>query len=203
MPVTDPTLSALEEVLRLRPEFRYLARQSGRALNERHSAQLTGAGNLLTKALAALASGDEQRADRLVQRAAQMPYDSREAESPGVGAVRLLLYSVIADEFDVSEHEDMTWLDVVLDVHPSLDSLGQTEVASVVHGFVLQDAIFDASPAEKRRIKRVFGDAPLDADVGDEPDATVEQRQQIIRSLTEATLALRDAYAAAAGASST
>ena len=46
-----------------------------------------------------------------------------------------------------------------------------------------------------------FGDAPLEPNRGDEPDATREQRRRIIRSLVMATSALADAYTEAADAS--
>ena len=66
-----------------------------------------------------------------------------------------------------------------------------------VHGFVLQGAIFILTATEQRRIRQAFGDAPLEADLGDGPDATVEQRADIIRSLTLAAAALSEAYATA------
>jgi hypothetical protein len=86
---------------------------------------------------------------------------------------------------------------VVLQVHPGLDPLGRAEVASLVHGFVLQGAIFTVTATEKRRIRQAFGDAPLEADLGDGPDATVEQRADIIRSLALAAAALSEAYTTA------
>lgn len=88
----------------------------------------------------------------------------------------------------------MSWLDVILAVHHRLDPTGRAEVASVVHGFVLQRAFFTVTQAEARRIRQSFGDAPLEADLGDTPDATEEQRRDIIRSLVIATAALADAY---------
>jgi len=90
------------------------------------------------------------------------------------------------------------WLDVVLQVHPGLDALGQAEVASLVHGFVLQGAIVTLTATEKRRIRQAFGDAPLEADLGDDPHATVEQRTDTIRSLTLAAAALSEVYTRAA-----
>ena len=68
----------------------------------------------------------------------------------------------------------------------------------MVHGFVLQGEFFDVSAVEKRRIHQTFGDAPLEPELGDEPNSTLEQRHDIIRSLVMAALALRDAYAAIA-----
>ena len=68
----------------------------------------------------------------------------------------------------------------------------------MVHGFVLQGAFFDVSTVEKRRIREAFGDAPLEAELGDRPNSTLEQRQDIIRSLIMAAMALSTAYAAVA-----
>ncbi len=195
--MTDPFLSAFDPGYGLREEFAALARQSGRLLNERAHAQVVGAENLLRKAIHALASGDAERAERLIHRVAQMPFDPREQASPGVAAAALIVDSTISDEFEAREENDTTWLDVALEVYPRLDPLGQAEVASVVHGFVLQDVIYTVSAVEHRRIRRAFGDAPLNADLGDVAEATVEQRAAIIRSLVVAARALEEAYAAA------
>jgi hypothetical protein len=179
-------------------EFTELSRQSGRVLNEFSHAQIFGAENLLTKAMRALASGDAQRAEQLIRRAAQSPYDPREAGSPGVRAASMVVFRLLSDQLEASEVDDATWLDVALEVHPRLDPTGRAEVASMVHGFVLQRAFFDVSDVEKRRIRRAFGDAPLEAELGDGPNSTVEERQGIIRSLVMAALALGEAYGAVA-----
>ena len=176
-----------------------VARISGRMLNELSHAQITGVENLLTKPIRALASGDVQRADQLVQRVARMPYDEREEGSPGVQAASMLVYRTITDRLEASGIGDSTWLDVVLEVHPGLDVTGRATVASIVHGFVLQEPFFTVSPAEKRRIRRYFGDAPLEADLGDEPDSTVEQRHALLRLLLLAVKALGDAFTAVVG----
>lgn len=195
--MTDPFPAEFDPGHGLRAELREMARQSGRMLNARFSAQIAGAENLLTKAIRALGAGDADRAEALIQRAARMPYDEREQDSPGVRAASVLVYSLISDRFEASEADDLAWLDVVLQVHPGLDPLGQAEVASLVHGFVLQGAIFAVTATETRRIRQAFGDAPLEADLGDGPDATVEQRADIIRSLTRAAAALSEAYTTA------
>lgn len=177
-----------------------MARQSGRLLNQISSAQIDGAGNLLRKAARHLAAGDTNRGEQLIQRTAQMPYDPREEGSPGVRAARMLVYLAITDQFEASPPNDMAWLDATLDVYPQLDPTGRADVASVVHGFVLQSALFTVTPAEKRRIQQAFGDAPLEADLGDLPNATAEQRHEIIRSLIMTANALSDAYVQAASA---
>lgn len=178
-------------------EFGELRRRSGRLLNEISSAQFRAAENLLTKAARSLSDGDPARADRLIDRVAQLPYDDRDGGSPGVDGASMLVYRIISDQFEASEPDYPAWLDVVLAVHPHIDPTAQADVASAVHGFVLQEAIYSVTPAEARRIRRHFGDAPLEADLGDRPDATVEERRAIIRSLTTAAASLAAAYAAA------
>lgn len=175
-------------------EFRPLELHSGRLLNQLSHAQIEAAGNLLSKAARSLSGGDTERAEKLIDRAAQMPYDPREEASPGVMAASVLVTIIISDQFEESEPGDLAWLDVVLGAHPDLDATGRAEVASVVHGFVLQDRVYSVTPAEARRIRKHFGDAPLNADLGDGPDSTTEQRRDIIRSLVTAAAALSDAY---------
>lgn len=178
-------------------EFVDLALQSGRLLGEISLAQMDAAENLLWKAQQALEAGDPQRAERLIERAARMPYDPGEEGSPGVRAASMLVYEAINDAFEVAKRDDMAWLEVPLAVHPDLDPTGQAYVASVVHGYVLQEPYFTISATEKRRIRAAVGDAPLEPDLGDGPDSTIEQRRDIIRSLVLAARALEDGYAAA------
>jgi hypothetical protein len=171
-----------------------LARRSGRLLNEVSHSQIVGARSLLTKATHSVSSGYAQHAEQFIDRAAQMPYDPREEGSPGVRAASMLVSRQVVDQSEASAPEDTTWLDVRLAVHRHLDPTGRAEVASVAHGFVLQGAFFTLTPAEAQRIQQSFDDAPLEADLGDSPDATVEQRRGIIRSLVMAAVALADAY---------
>jgi hypothetical protein len=179
-----------------RPEFGELARRSGRMLNELGLAQITGAENLLAKATASAASGNVERAEQLIQRAAAMPYDQREEGSPGIRGAEMLVFSLVTDQLEASDEEDPGWLDVAVEVYAHLDGPGKAELASVMHGFVLQGDIYNVTTAEGRRIRQVFGHAPLEADLGDGPALTVEERREIIRSLIAAAVALRGGYAA-------
>jgi hypothetical protein len=199
--VGGPFLSQLDPAYGKRLEFGELARQSGRLLNERSHAQIAGAENLLAKAVTCGAAGDLDRAAQLVQRAAAMPYDPREEGSPGVLGAAMLVHNLVSDQFETSEHGDEAWLDVVIDVHARLEGPGKAELASVVHGFVLQEVFYSVTPAEKRRIRQAFADAPLQADLGDGPDLTVERRRAIIGSLVAAAAALHEGYAGGVRAS--
>jgi len=193
--MTGSFLSPYDPAHGKRLEFGELARNSGRILNAHGLAQLIGAENLLAKAVESAASGNQERAEQLVQRAAAMPYDPREEGSPGVRGAAMLIYRLVTDALEASADDDPGWLEVALDVHANLDGPGKSDLASVLHGFVLQEPLFDVSPEERRRIRQAVGDAPLEADLGDGPDRTVEQRRAVISSLLTAALALRQGYA--------
>jgi len=194
--MTDQFLSQFDPAYGKRPEFGELARRSGRTLNERSQAQIMGAENLLTKAMASMSTGQADRAENLIRRAAELPYDPREEGSPGVRGAAMLIHTLVTDRYEASEYDDSGWLDVALHVHGQLDGPGKAELASIVHGFVLQDAFFSVSRAEKRRIQQAVSDAPLEADLGDGPELTLERRLDIVRSLVTAAVALREGYAA-------
>lgn len=136
-----------------------MARQLGRMQHSRHHAQITGAENLLTTAIRALNTGDSERAGQLMQRAAQMPYDEREDESPGVVAASMLVCRLISDQFESSESSDTTWLDVVLGVYSDLDSSGRARVSSVDHGLVLQEAFSLLARCRPAPVDRLHGRA--------------------------------------------
>jgi hypothetical protein len=108
VPVTDPLPSGFDPGPGTSGDFGALAHQSGRMLNALGHAQITGAENLLKKAIRALTTGDAQRAEPLIRRVAQMTYDDREEGAPGVRAASMLVYLLITDQFEASEEDDMT-----------------------------------------------------------------------------------------------
>jgi hypothetical protein len=180
-----------------RDEFRELTRESGRMRNEAFRTQQTGAENLLTKAMVSLESGDTDRAEKLIGRVAAMPYDEREEESPGVAAALMLVYNLVAQEFEDAQMGDTRWLEAALEIHAAADGAGKSHLASTINGFVLQDGIYTLNRDAKRRIREVVGDAPLEADVGEGPATTAEHRREvIITSLVRTALALDATYSA-------
>lgn len=193
--MSDFDLSPYDPAYGKRLEFGELAREDGRTLNARSDAQITGAENLLTKAVAATASGDVDRAERLIRRAADMPYDPREECSPGILGGSVLINRLISDRFEGSHVDDAGWLDVALEVHARVDGPGKAELASEIHDFARIDPTAGPTVAERRRIQEAVGDAPLDPDLGDGPELTVEGRCDILRSLVATALALEQGYA--------
>ena len=159
-------------------------------LNDRQFAMLDGAMNLLTKA----ARRNGEAADRLIARAAAMPYDPRLEGSPGVRGAQQLGFGLVSDRFEASSFGDNSWLTVAIAAHARLDAVAQADLASTIHGFVLQDEFYETSADERRLIRASFADAPLEADLGDGPELTVEERARIIGSLVESARVLEEAY---------
>lgn len=147
--------------------------------------------NLLDKALRRQGDGEDEPADRLIRRAAAMPWDTRMEGSPAVRGASQLLHELLSDWFEESDVDDLWWLEVATSAHDRLPrGPGRDEIASIVHGFVLQAGVYDTTKSEQRRIRAAFGDAPLEADLGDRPDQTPAGRESIIRSLLAAIRAL-------------
>lgn len=192
--MTDSPIHPFDPAYGKRPEFGELARETGRVLNQRLSAQLDGSINLLTKAMARLGAEDVEQADRLVRRAAEMPYDPHDEGSPGIRGAAQIVYELVSDQLEMSDEDDPTWLELTVGVHASVSGPGRIDLESVLHGFVLQRDLFSLSRDEQRLIRKTFGHAPLEAELGDGPDTTVEDRVVVIRSLLDAARALRSAY---------
>lgn len=186
--MTDDELHPLDPAHGKRSEFRELIRDEGRRLNDREFALFEGATNLLSKALDRREVGAEDQADRLIARAAAMPYDARMEASPGVRAAEQLVYDMIADWLEESPEDDMSWLMACVDAHTRLDAAGAAYLASALRG------VLDTSPGEQRLIRATFGEASLDVDLGDGPEVTAEARERIIRSLLTSYDALWEEY---------
>jgi hypothetical protein len=159
-------------------------------LDDRQFAMLDGAMNLLTKA----AKRDGDAADRLIARAGAMPYEPRLEGSPGIRGAQQLVFTLVSDRFEESDFGEIAWLTAAIAAHARLDAVAQADLASTVHGFVLQAEFFETSEDEKRLILANFADAPLEVDLGDGPDLGVEERTSIIRSLVESLRVLEEEY---------
>lgn len=178
----------------LRPEFGELARQAGRARNARSSAQVERAENLLRKAARRIEAGDADAAERFLTRAAAIPWDDNDEWSPCIHGASMLLYTPIADAQENSPMDDSGWLDRSLDVLARIDGRGRSELASILHGFVIQRDLFDLTTDEISRIRAVAGDAPLEAEHGDVEEISVEAKVEIVRSIVLAVLEIERAY---------
>lgn len=164
-------------------------RSSGRMLNEMSMAQLHGATNLLTKAARALGT-DDARAQRLIDRAAAMPWDDREERFMGVQAAASLVHAVVSDAFEDADVDDLRWLDAVEGALDRVGAHGQAQIRSTVRA--LAGPFFETSSEEERRLLAVAGDAPVDAEHVTE-DAGVAERADVIRDLVGTYVVLVEA----------
>ncbi|GAB3446459.1 hypothetical protein GCM10027517_28750 [Phycicoccus ginsengisoli] len=85
-----------------------------RALAPFSRAGQEAAGNLLSKAADALARDDTPRAERLVARALDLPYDEAEEAVPAAWQAHMVLYMAVSDALEGSEPDDELWLDAAL-----------------------------------------------------------------------------------------
>ena len=176
-------------------EIAALVGESNRRANQQSWAQMDAAMNLLSKAVTARLGGDEPRATRFVDRVAAMPWDEHEESSPGVRGACQLLYEAVSDELEGTEGlEDDWWLDWAVAALSRSTGAGREELASTLHGFVLQEDLFDLSAGEHRRITALVGDAPLEADLGDDALMTTEARREVIESILATLMLLEQTW---------
>lgn len=130
---------------------------SGRALQPFSFAGQQAARNLLDKAARALDAGDADRAGRLVDRTARLPFDDHERAAPAAMEAHMLLFSVVTDALEASPEDDPRWLDAAMQVLSTGDKGAQGEFRDVLTT-ILQD--FELSPRESARVREVLRGAP-------------------------------------------
>lgn len=122
------------------PQDRGLGRAavaSGRLLNDLGNAQMEAADNLVEKAARAIEAGDEEKADRFIQRACTFPYDERELLHPGPWAAHMLLHGEVTDAFFHSHADDEGWLDAAFELAADASIGEQVGVARELIGTAL------------------------------------------------------------------
>ena len=147
------------------------------------------ADNLVSKALDALANGDRDRADRLLVRAACLPYDEHEEGFPGLDALTLGLFCLVTDECDACEADDDAWLRAAFTALPELDDVGSRALLDVLR---VVDKDYGLPARESARIRRAL---PRNLTAPDDvaATATTEELAAIMRSIAQACLAYTQA----------
>jgi hypothetical protein len=141
-----------------------LRRAQGAQRNETTSAWLGAGENLAEKALAALDTGEDADAERLVRRILALPVDD-EGTRTGLMAVSLLLYGEVLDPgFEVEAAPGL--LDLPLRLLPTLDAAAANELRHVLAALTEYDLpaamvrrIRDVVPLE-RRLEPPFAGVP-------------------------------------------
>ncbi len=165
-----------------------VARVSGRLLNDIGDAQMTGADNLVGKAMRALEIGDEARAARFIERACGLGYNERELLHYGPWAAHMLLHSEVSGGLEDSMTSEEEWLDVALEVREELTGVAREHLSDILYSIAAQADHYGAEPRESRRITKAVGTRSLESDFGLAPDASVEKQAAVARALVEAAL---------------
>lgn len=155
-------------------------------------AAMTAADNLLVKAVSRLRRGDRVAADKLIARAAEIPFDDHERWWPGLNMATVQVYSVLADQSElIADHHDFED-DIVVEAPFEIDVVVRsiTRDLSAVEGAALHYAIDEILTAsdyhgidrhQQKRISTVQAMLPqgeYDRDLG--PDASPRQRVELI-----------------------
>lgn len=96
------------------------------------TAAMEAADNLLRKAAKALASGDDERAGRMIARAVALPYDRREEMHPAACAATTMLFTTVGDELEERADDDTRWLDAAVQVLPAEAGWGRAELLATL-----------------------------------------------------------------------
>jgi hypothetical protein len=124
-------------------------RASGAQRNAETEAWLAAGDNLAEKAIAALDTGDDERAARLVQRIVALPEIDEDVRA-GLMAVHLLLYSEIVDpSFEGGDVRGL--LDLPLRLLPTLDE----PAADALRHVLATITDYDVPAGVRRRIEEV------------------------------------------------
>ena len=110
------------------------------------------AGNLVTKALQALAAGDDDRAEQMITRATRLPYDRSEQWWPVLNAASMALFDAVVDAMEESDDDD--WLRAAFELLDSVDPV-VAETMDQILRIVRQD--YPLHHAEERAITRRIG----------------------------------------------
>ena len=147
------------------------------------------ADNLVSKALDALKNDDRDRADRLLVRAARLPYDEHEEGFPGLDALSLGLFCLVTDECEASEPDDDGWLRAAFTALPELDDVGSRALLNVLR---VVDQDYRLPVRESARIRRAV---PRDLTAPDDVAATStpDQLAPIMGSIARAHVAYAQA----------
>ena len=140
-----------------------------------------GADNLLRKAARALDGDDAARAERLVERALQFPFDEHERVLPGWSATSMLVFSALTDVIEASPEDDYRWLDATLEVLAHCGSFARAELRHTLAA-IAQDYVLNGP--ERRRLRAALGGETVRfKDRTTPPSSLLEQRSAVLEVL--------------------
>jgi hypothetical protein len=116
--------------------------------------------DLLRKAARAVASGEEDRAYRYIQRALDLPFDEHERIVPAWLSASMLIFTTITDRLDTSPEDDDSWLTAAEQVLQRCDPAAVPALLGSLATIVGDRSL---PQVQARRCRRLVGDASADA----------------------------------------
>ncbi|KNX37915.1 hypothetical protein [Luteipulveratus halotolerans] len=166
---------------------------SGHALQPFSRAGMEAADNLLRKAKRALAAGDDQRAQRFVDRALSLPYDEHEHTRPALFSAHMALFNVVMDALERCPEDDSTWLDAALDVLARLEGTARDDLREVL---AVVDTDYAIKRAESHRLQAAIRGIPERTALIERDDLPPETLPTVVLALLRAVLAYENRLAA-------
>jgi hypothetical protein len=167
---------------------------SGRALAPISRGMWVGAENLLAKAARALKSNDVDRAEALVERATSLPFDDHEGCAPAALAGHMILFSLVTDVLEGTDHGDERWLDVVIEVLDSSEEFARQDLRDVL---VAIDQDYELSAAEHRRLRAAVRTVAPSPELRDLPELSPAELADRVMAILRITLRFEEAMVAA------
>lgn len=165
-------------------------------------AAMDAADNLLGKAITRLRRGDREAAERLITRAAEIPFDDHERSWPGVSMAALQVYRVLADQSEMiayyHDFEDEPPFEIDIAIRSIKLDLSAVEGAALRYSI---DEILTASDYHGidrhqqkciRDVQALLPPGQYDRDLG--PDASPKQRVEMIAAGCRVAALMLDAF---------
>ena len=156
---------------------------TGRALQPFSMAGQAAADNLLTKALRALAQGDEVRARAYVDRACRLPFDRHEETQPAAAEASMLLFLAITDELEGCDVDDDSWLAAARAAAAVVDEVGRQELWVLLR---VIDQDYNLSKVERRALRTAIEELPPGAELRDRtlsPDELGDSVMSVLKAV--------------------
>lgn len=167
-------------------------------------AAMRAAENLLVKAVDRMRSGEQDAAERLMGRAAELPFDDHEGVWPGPTIAAQLLFDVIADQselsadFEYDEEGNQPPFEVYLAMRSIKGQLTPVEgeaLRAVVQGVLTTAGEYGIDRLQEQRMREVLDLLPRGDSQRDLPsDATRQQRLDAIGAACRVSVLLLDVF---------
>ncbi|MCE1178320.1 MAG: hypothetical protein LWW86_04730 [Micrococcales bacterium] len=159
-------------------------------LNDRlNKGRYEGARNVISKAITALESGDQERADRMIRLAAKQPWTEGFGEFPGIAEAGWALFQELMDAIEASAQDTSSWLDDAFAVLSTATGPSRYELTANLSVLGQAPETFDVTPHEARQLRRRIKEPSRSDKPVFREESTIEEREQYIRAVLETAVA--------------